>query len=137
MPALKDLSKSVSVGVASIKELIKGDMLYESHLTDMERVKRLRKPMGIRDSAGLVEVGRSKSVGLVYAVSASGQIIYSIMIRSSLTAGLAGSSSNVSATRRAWPRSSGTAMVSHRVPRKSGPSVSSDFERAPSLSMIV
>jgi len=46
MLILKDLPTGVIVGTASIKEVIKGDSLYEWHLTDVERVKRFRKPKG-------------------------------------------------------------------------------------------
>ena len=43
----------------------------------------------------------------------------------------------VSATRRACPRSSGTAIVSQKVPRSSGPSASSLSERDPSAAIAV
>ena len=43
---LKDLPTGVIMRTASIKEVIKCDSLYEWHLTDMERVKKLRKPNG-------------------------------------------------------------------------------------------
>jgi hypothetical protein len=33
-------------GTASIKEVVKGDSLFEWHLTDVERAKRFRKPKG-------------------------------------------------------------------------------------------
>ena len=46
MLILKDLPTGVIVGTASIKEMVKGDSLYEWHLTDVERVKKLRKPKG-------------------------------------------------------------------------------------------
>ncbi len=46
MPILKDLPTGVIVGTASIMEVVKGDSLYERHLTDVERAKRLRKPKG-------------------------------------------------------------------------------------------
>ena len=46
MLILKDLPTGVIVGTASIKEVVKGDSLYEWHLTDVERVKKLRKPKG-------------------------------------------------------------------------------------------
>ena len=43
---LKDLPTGVIVGTASIKEVVKGDSLYEWHLSDVERAKRFRKPRG-------------------------------------------------------------------------------------------
>jgi predicted transcriptional regulator len=46
MLILKDLPTGVIVGTASIKEVVKGDSLYEWHLTDVERAKRFRKPKG-------------------------------------------------------------------------------------------
>jgi len=46
MLILKDLPTGVIVGSASIKEVVKGDSLYEWHLTDVERAKRFRKPKG-------------------------------------------------------------------------------------------
>jgi predicted transcriptional regulator len=52
MLILKDLPTGVIVGTASIKEVVKvpstssGQALYEWHLTDVERVKKLRKPKG-------------------------------------------------------------------------------------------
>ena len=46
MLILKDLPTGVIVGTASIKEVIRGDSLYEWHLTDVERAKRFRKPRG-------------------------------------------------------------------------------------------
>ena len=46
MLILKDLPTGVIVGTASIKEVVKGDSLYEWHLTDVERAKRFRKPSG-------------------------------------------------------------------------------------------
>jgi predicted transcriptional regulator len=46
MLILKDLPTGVIVGTASIKEVVKGDSLYEWHLTDVERAKRFRKPRG-------------------------------------------------------------------------------------------
>jgi hypothetical protein len=46
MLILKDLPTGVIVGSASIKQVIKGDSFYEWHLTDVERVKRFRKPKG-------------------------------------------------------------------------------------------
>jgi predicted transcriptional regulator len=46
MLILKDLPTGVIVGSASIKQVIKGDSLYEWHLTDVERAKRFRKPKG-------------------------------------------------------------------------------------------
>src|ERR1700722_8824964 len=46
MLILKDLPTGVIVGTASIKQVIKGDSLYEWHLTDVERVRKLRKPKG-------------------------------------------------------------------------------------------
>ena len=44
MLILKDLPTGVIVGTASIREVVKGDSLYEWHLTDVERAKKLRKP---------------------------------------------------------------------------------------------
>ena len=46
MLILKDLPTGVIVGTASIKQVVKGDSLYEWHLTDVERVKKMRKPKG-------------------------------------------------------------------------------------------
>jgi predicted transcriptional regulator len=52
MLILKDLPTGVIVGTASIKEVVKGpstssgQALYEWHLTDVERVKKMRKPKG-------------------------------------------------------------------------------------------
>ena len=52
MLILKDLPTGVIVGTASIKEVVKGpstgsgQVLYEWHLTDVERAKRFRKPKG-------------------------------------------------------------------------------------------
>ena len=46
MLILKDLPTGVIVGTASIKEVVKGDSLYEWHLSDVERAKRFRKPKG-------------------------------------------------------------------------------------------
>jgi predicted transcriptional regulator len=46
MLILKDLPTGVIVGTASIREVVKGDSLYEWHLTDVERAKRFRKPKG-------------------------------------------------------------------------------------------
>ena len=43
---LKDLPTGVIVGTASIREVVKGDSLYEWHLTDVERAKRFRRPKG-------------------------------------------------------------------------------------------
>ena len=34
------------VGIAIIEEVTKGDSLYESHLTGVQRSKNLRKPKG-------------------------------------------------------------------------------------------
>ena len=67
---------------------------------------------------------------------ASTQIMYSIMTSASPT-GAAGCSSSVSATRLACARSSGTAMVSQNVPRRSGPRASSKPDRSPSPKMTV
>jgi hypothetical protein len=44
MLILKDLPTGVIVGSASITQVVRGDSLYEWHLTDVERAKRLRKP---------------------------------------------------------------------------------------------
>ncbi len=43
---LKNLPRGVIVGTERIREVIKGDSLYEWHLTDVERAKRFRKPKG-------------------------------------------------------------------------------------------
>ena len=41
MLILKDLPTGVIVGTAVIEEVTRGDSLYEWHLTDVERVKKL------------------------------------------------------------------------------------------------
>ena len=46
MLILKDLPTGVIVGSASITQVVKGDSLYEWHLTDVRRSKHLRKPKG-------------------------------------------------------------------------------------------
>jgi hypothetical protein len=46
MLILKDLPTGVIVGTSSIMQFVKGDSFYECHLTDVERVKKHRKPNG-------------------------------------------------------------------------------------------
>jgi hypothetical protein len=48
MLILKDLPTGMIVWSLSIKEVIKGDTLYESQLTAVERAERFRKPKGHR-----------------------------------------------------------------------------------------
>ena len=46
MLILKDLPTGVIVGSAIIEKVVRGDDLYEWHLTEVERTKKLRKPKG-------------------------------------------------------------------------------------------